>query len=102
MKTKPRTAALAFGLALAASCSLGSSTARAQATYPTVPARAYYSYPRQTYAPAAPRYVVPRSYYRTTGQVWTAPNRGWTGYNRGYNYSPARRGLKLYKPWLSR
>jgi hypothetical protein len=35
-------------------------------------------------------------YYVPMRSPWGA------GYSRHYGYSPARRGLKLYKPWLRR
>ena len=102
MKCTTRTAALAFGLTLAGSWSLGSSTARAQSPYPTVPTRTNYVNATRTYIRVAPLYVAVPGYYRREGSVRTSPTRRVAYHPSDFNYESARRNLKLYKPWLDR
>ena len=102
MKSTTWAAALAFGLTLAGSRSLGSSTARAQSTAPTVPTRTSFVNATRMYVPVAPRYAGTPTYYRRGGLAWTTPARRVARRPMDYNYESARRDLKLYKPWLER
>jgi hypothetical protein len=96
--------ALTLGLAGTAA-----TPARAQMMVPPV-APAYGGYaapgyyaPRYNYSYAAPGYFNYPRYGATRG--YYAANGGWSG-RRGVvppsGYFPARRGLRRYKPWLSR
>jgi hypothetical protein len=101
MKSTTRTAALAFGLAIAGSWSLGASDANAQSPVPNVPrvpVGAPGALPPRASVPATPRYVVAPSYAIQPGTFYRAPGRA----SNDMNYYPARRDLKLYKPWLDR
>ncbi len=101
MKSTTRIAALGFGLALAGGWTLGVSEANAQSPVPNVPAvpsTAPSVLPPRTSTPAIPRTVAAPTYYAQPGVVARVPGRATSK----TNYFPARRDLKLYKPWLER
>ena len=107
MRSPSRTLALAGALVLGAGLGLGAPTARAQG-------QVYYGGRGYTapYAGASPySYYAPQqmqTYNRGYGYSgrggYYAPMQGYnrSGYSSQYGYGPARRELKMYKPWLRR
>ncbi len=96
-----RNAALALGLAIPGGLSFGTSDARAQYLVPSAPVPTYYASPSRAYVPVVPRYAAP-AYYHQNGFYHPVRDGRGAAFTPHYGYEPARRDLKLYKPWLSR